>query len=186
LGFKSFISGKLGKGGKELSDLSKAMLVTGAGGQAKQSLPDIEMRKLLGINRDMIKDDWVLGFLEAQSLIPIQVKDQQGKLHDVMRVNWDIAALRICASPVNRTSIIGKNEAELIKLINESIVDLIELQMDEDEYELGQTNALDAINVYLRFAVNDAYEGKKANLLKTIQTATRYEIGEAKEGKKAI
>lgn len=159
------------RGNKLDPEYMKALSMQVAAGESKQSMSDIEYKKLLLIDRELIHDDFIEKLLESKAYVPYQVKNN-GKTENRYMIDWNMVALRFVYSHLNRTSFITKEEAELVKLYVESIMIRIKMQTKEHEYDLGQGNVLDALDVLARLSVDDSIDGRKARLLKTIPRVT--------------
>jgi len=57
-------------------------------------------------------------------------------------------------------------DVEIAQLEVERFIDRVEMNMDEDTYEFGGTNLLEAFGKIIQTAWSDAKDGKKARLLK--------------------
>lgn len=175
--------------GKGDPEFNKALTMAAAGATAKQGIGDLEYKKLLLIDRELIHDDFIEQLLERKAYVPYQVKVKDGnseKNETRYMIDWNMVALRFVYSHLNRTSFITKEEAELVKLYVESIMIRIKMQTKEHEFDLGQGNVLDALDVLARLSVDDSIDGRKARLLKTIPRVTELYVNPEEKQRKGI
>lgn len=175
------VKDKILRRGKRDPEYSKALGLAYTQGQGQKPLSEQEWREQLGINYELLHDEFIEAMLQARCYKPgriVKIKDDGGNEREIIvpELDRDMAALRTLMSHLNRTSFITSEEGELIKLYMERTIIGIEMKMDEDDYDLGEGNLLDAINVLIRLAVDDAVEGRKAKLIKTIPRRTEITV----------
>ena len=144
-------------------------------GDSQRPLSESEMIEQLGINIHIIEDDKLNSFLEQICLI----KDKQGKVLDV---DLNALALRIMATKLIRSSWVDPIDVDIAQLELERLINRVEMDMDEDTYEYGGTNLLEAIAKVVQTAWSDAKGGRKAKLLKVSPRV--FEINMPEPGKK--
>jgi len=144
-------------------------------GGASRPVSETEMMEQLGINIHMIEDDKLNSFLEKISII----KDGDDKVEDI---DLNTLALRIMSTKLIRASWVDPIDVDIAQLEVEALIDRIELDMDEDTYEFGGSNLLEAMGKVIQTAWSDAKGGRKAKLMKV--TPRVYEISMTEPGKK--
>jgi len=138
--------------------------------------PDVkEMMDELGINIHMIEDDKLNIFLENIALI----KNGDDKVEDI---DLNALALRIMSTKLIRASWVDPIDVEIAQLELERLINRVEMDMDEDTYEYGGTNLLEAMSKVIQTAWADAKNGRKAKLMKV--TPKVFEITMTEPGKK--
>jgi len=143
------------------------MLHAGVLGDSQRPISQQELMQQMGINLQIIEDEGLNSLLEQMSFI----KNDDG----TMKVDLDTLALRVQNSKLIRTSFVDPIDAEIAQLENERFIDRIEMNMDEDLYEFGGTNLLEAFGKVIQTAWSDAKDGQKARLLKA--TGRVIEVG---------
>lgn len=141
---------------------------------ASRPVSETEMMEQLGINIHMIEDDKLNTFLETISV----VKDCKGKIE----VDLNTLALRIMSTKLIRASWVDPIDVDIAQLELERLINRVEMDMDEDTYEYGGTNLLEAMAKVIQTAWSDAKNGRKAKLMKV--TPRIYEITMTEPGKK--
>jgi len=144
-------------------------------GSLSRPVSDTEMMEQLGINIHMIEDDKLNSFLENISTI----KDGDNKITDI---DLNTLALRIMSTKLIRASWVDPIDVDIAQLEVEALIDRIELDMDEDTYELGGSNLLEAMGKVIQTSWSDAKNGRKAKLMKVSPKV--YEITMTEPGKK--
>ena len=99
-------------------------------------------------------------------------------------IDYDMVALRLIISHVNRASFITPFQYKILKIKLRYVLKCIRIRMNPRDYNLGINNTLKAIEIYVSFLLADAVDGRKAKLLKTVPRITRLEVeGQEKQGK---
>lgn len=166
----------LGRGKQVDGEFKKGLTQIALGGELARPLTEQEMREQLGINVHMIDDETLTKFLEDLS------KGIDGKGNQT--IDLDAASLRILASKLLRTSYIEPIDALIGQLEVENLIARMELEMNEEEYELGGTNFLEATGQLIKTAYSDSVNGRKAKLLKVTPKAFEINIPEQDKKKK--
>jgi len=144
-------------------------------GDSQRPVDEQTMAEQLGINIHTIEDDKLNSFLEQIAII----KGPDGTVKDV---DLNALALRVMVSKLIRSSWVDPIDVDIAQLEVERLINRVEMEMDEDTYEYGGTNLLEAVAKIIQTAWSDAKGGRKAKLLKV--TPRVYEITMAEPGKK--
>jgi len=139
---------------KEGSEIKAAMTHGTVLGDTQRGIPDQELLQELGINIHMLEDDNLTALLKALSTSNKKNED------------LDDLALRVMSSKLIRSSWLDPIDTMIGQLEAERLITRIEMNMNEDEYEYGGTNLLEAISKIIQTAYSDAKDGRKAKLLK--------------------
>jgi len=131
-------------------------------GDSQRPISQQELMQQMGINLQIIEDEGLNSLLERMSFIENEGKDGKKSV----QVDLDTLALRVMSSKLIRTSFVDPIDAEIAQLEVERFIDRVEMNMDEDTYEFGGTNLLEAFGKIIQTAWSDAKDGKKARLLK--------------------
>jgi hypothetical protein len=170
--------------GEKLSpEMKSAMVIAHLQSEASRGVETNEqiLREQLGTNYEMLHDPDVEALLTEEVYQKLYWVDETqkspesplGKVHVAKGdINFDMAALRLLYSQVNRSSFISPHEALIIKIKLRNIMRRIKLQTRPDQYSLGFVNFLKAVEINMMFLLNDAIEGRKARLLKTSPRVT--------------
>jgi len=126
-------------------------------GDSQKSPQEMEILERQGINIHMIEDSNLNTYLEKMSVI-----ENNGK----SEVDLNAFALRIMATKLIRASWVDPIDVDIAQLELERLINRVEMDMDEDTYEYGGTNLLEAIAKVIQTAWSDAKGGRKAKLLK--------------------
>ncbi len=161
------------RGKKENQEVRNAMKYGAVMGEAGRPVTDQEMMESLGINIHVIEDERLTSMLERAAFQ--NNGNEEG-------VDLNLFSLRIMTSKLIRSSWVDRIDAMIGQLEAERLVNRIELNMDEDTYEYGGTNLLDAMVKLIQTAWSDATDGRKAKLLKV--TPRVFEIGMRETKKK--
>lgn len=143
-------------------------------GDSMRPQSEQEMIEQLGINYHMLEDDEL-----SRILMNLAITKNDGQEAEI---DLNALAMRIDASKVIRASYVEPIDAEIAQLEAERSVNRIELSLNEDTYEYGGTNLLEAYSRFVKTAWSDATKGRKAKLLKVISKSFEVNIPEA--GKK--
>jgi len=143
-------------------ELKRAMVHAGVLGDSQRPISQQELLQQMGINLQIIEDEGLNSLLERMSFI--ENKDNDG--NETVTVDLDTLALRVMSSKLIRTSFVDPIDAEIAQLEVDRFIDRVEMNMDEDTYEFGGTNLLEAFGKVIQTAWSDAKNGKKARLLK--------------------
>ncbi len=162
--------------GKELSDLQKAVVHSITAAEGSRPLSEHEEAQNLGINRAMIQDDGLLKWLDA--LAKVKGSDPNYPIIDL-----NMLALRIKASPLLRTSYVDEADAKIAMLEAEQFIDRVEMELDEDTYDYGGTNFLEAMKDIIITSWADSTNGRKAKLLKVQPKAFEISVPEQQQKK---
>lgn len=165
---------RLRRGKKEDTETRSALKYAALVGEAQHPITSQEMYQQLGINVHIIEDDKLIELLERLSF----AKND----NDEVEVDKDSLALRVMASKLIRSSWLDPLDSIIGQLEAERLVNRIEMNMNEDEYEYGGTNLLEAFLKLIQTAYSDAKDGRKAKLLKV--TPRVFEIGMRETKKK--
>lgn len=157
------ILGILRRGKKEPSELQKAAIHSIIAGESGRTASEREDAAILGINLNMIQDEGLTKWLDRLSVIKTNGKD--GNPSDAF-VDLNMLALRFKCSSLIRTSYVEAADAQIAMMEAEQFVDRIEMDLDEDNYEYGGTNLLEAICDVIKTSWADSVNGRKAKLLK--------------------
>lgn len=144
-------------------------------GEAQRPQQEAEMMEQLNINIHIIEDEKLNSYLE-QIATKVDEKGNPNGIH------LDNMALRILTSKLIRSSWVDPIDVDIAQLEVERLVNRIEMNMDEDTYEYGGTNLLEAVAKVVQTAWSDAKGGRKAKLLKV--TPRILEISMPEPGKK--
>lgn len=153
-----------------------------AAGESQRPLTEQEMMESLGINIHMIEDSRVSDILSGMSCEVEAGGDGKPVVRDV---DLNMLAMVVATSKLIRTSYVDSVDAEIGQLEAERFVLRQLIGMNEDTFELGGYNFLDAVSQIIKTAWSDAKMGRKAKLLKV--TAKTFEVhtpekGEEKRG----
>jgi len=144
-------------------------------GDASRPASETEIMETLGINIHIIEDEKLMALLDRM----VDTKDENGNPNGV---DLDNLALRVMATKLIRGSWVDPIDVDIAQLEVERLINRIEMNMDEDTYEYGGTNLLEAIAKVIQTAWSDAKGGRKAKLLKV--TPKVFEISMPEPGKK--
>lgn len=174
------------KGDKMSSEMRQALVLAHVSGEASRTSESEMNRRLeLETNFEMLHDTPVEEMLTDMMYDKLYWTDPNekdaanplGKVHVARgELNYDMAALRMMWSQVNRASFLSPKEAGVIKIKIRNIMRRIKLQSRPDEYSLGKVNFLKAIEIHLYILLNDAIEGRKAKLLKMSSKGTTLNV----------
>jgi hypothetical protein len=128
-------------------------------GESQRSPVDSELMEQLGINIHLIEDEDLNNLLNKLAII-------EGKDGSPPEIDMNALALRVMASKLIRGSWVDPIDVDIAQLELECFMDRIEMSMDEDTYEFGGTNLLEAIAKVVYTAWSDAKGGRKAKLMK--------------------
>lgn len=159
-GFFNRIRGKQ----SEPTDFEKAMMHSVVSSDTQRTQAEHEEAQQLAINLPMIHDDYVLKTLESMAIVKWQTPGEKGEPRT--QINWDLLALRVKTSPLIRTSYVDPIDMQIALLESEMFILRTEMNLNEEEYELGGTNFLEAMGDLIATAWSDAKDGRKAKLLK--------------------
>jgi hypothetical protein len=178
---KQFFDNIFHRGEQKMNDeMRRAVLLNAAAGEATQkSDADVMWQQQLGTNYELLHDDGVEDLLNEAMFKKAVVYNQVTQKWEVIakaQLDFDMAALRILISPVNRASFLSPKEAEAMKYKIRAILKRIKMQMNPDHYNLGVSNFLKSIEIYTEFALNDAMDGRKAKLTKTIPKISTFQV----------
>lgn len=151
-------------------EVTNAYLAAAAQGEAmRSSEADVSREEQLGTNNELLHDKAVEGLLEEEMYqkIVYQIVDNKGApLMDaagnpklgVLRgdLNYDMAAIRMILSHVNRASFLNPAEAAIMKVRIRAMIKMIKLQTSPDRFNLGFANFLRGIEIAAIFLINDA------------------------------
>lgn len=151
---------------QEPSDFQKAMIHSIVTADTQKTQAEHEEAQQLAINLPMLRDDYLLKTLESMAIVKYYSQADKEKKNPLAHINWDLLALRAKASPLIRTSYVDPIDTLIAQVESEIFVLRIEMNLNEDEYELGGTNFLEAMGDIFMTAWSDAKEGRKAKLLK--------------------
>jgi hypothetical protein len=171
------LSRLFGRESKEPSELSKVLMHAAFSGEAGRPITEHEMMESLGINVHMIEDTSLTHFLEELS------KERNDK-KEIVGFDLDIVALRIMVSKLIRTSYVDPIDAQIAQLETERFITRIEMELDEDTYEYGGTNFLEACGKIISTAWSDSINGRKAKILKVMPKAFEISVPSEAEKKK--
>jgi hypothetical protein len=164
--------------GKELTEQQKISIHSIFSGESSRSLSEREDAALLGINREMIHDDSLEKWLEKLSVLKSE--------EDEPIVDMNMMALRIKSSCLIRTSFVDPIDARIHMLEAEQFVERVELDMDEDTYDYGGTNFLEAVKDVIVTGWSDSVNGRKAKLLKVTSKAFEVSVPEQQQKQKVM
>ena len=154
----------------------KAAVMTGVlMGEAQRPISQQEIIEQLGINIHIIEDDRLNALLEGMAVM-------RNKDGNVDEVDLDALALRVMASKLIRSSWVDPIDADIAQLEVERFINRVEMNMDEDTYEYGGTNLLEAVGKIIQTAWSDAKNGRKAKLLKVTPRVFEISMPEKKKG----
>jgi len=131
--FKIFRRGK-----KETSEAHKIVMHSAVLGDSQRPIAEAEIVQALGINIHTIEDDKLNHYLEQLSFI----KNGEGEVVDV---DLNALALRVMATKLIRASWVDPIDVDIAQLDMEAMIHRVEMDMDEDTYEYGGTNFLEAV-----------------------------------------
>ncbi len=132
---------------------------------------EIAFREELATNYELLHDEKLEKFMEDLMYKPGVILNPTTGQYEVIRradIDFDMAALRMIISHVNRASFISPEEAEVLKIKLRHIIRRIRMRMRPDTYNLGVANFLKAVEIYVLVMLSDAVGGRKAKLTKTI------------------
>ena len=101
-------------------------------------------------------------------------------LREVKKDN-DLKEFLPLISHLNRTSRLGREQAELYKLEAESLVLMKEATMDEDKYEINGWVKLRSFLTFVKMLYDDTVGGWRGRLVTERRRITRIERGRAEE-----
>jgi len=101
-------------------------------------------------------------------------------LYQVMK-DPDLKEFIPLISHLNRTSRLGRDQAELYKLEAESLVLMKEATMDEDKYEINGWVKLRSFLTFVKMLYDDTVGGWRGRLVTERRRITRIERGRAEE-----
>lgn len=179
----SFLGKLFGKGKKGYDDKQMAMMHGVLTNQSGMSTSDREALMNLGINREMITDDNLFRIL---GLLTVRTEDNGDGKPIVQDINPNMLAIRIMASQLIRCSFVDPIDAEIAMLESDRLIKRIEIVMDEDTYEYGGANFLDACNEIIKTAWCDAKNGRKAKLLKVMLKSFEITMPEVQKKREAV
>ena len=177
MGIIGWIKGVFGK--KPNNEELREVKAYAAYGEASRPLSEHEIVEQLGINYHMIHDDAIERVLEGSAL-----REPNGEEEDNPSDRAQTLAIRVLMSNLIRTSYVDPYDAEINKLKAERDIGLIELDMDEDSYEFGGSNLLNAFATIIKTAWDDAKNGRKAKLLKVMPRTLEIRTGTEEQSKK--
>ncbi|RLI22927.1 hypothetical protein DRO45_00140 [Candidatus Bathyarchaeota archaeon] len=157
---------RLFKRGQKNGEAEQALIHGLAVGESQRPLTEQEMLEALGINIHMIEDQSVKDILSGMSY-DVRVTED-GKVVPTGDVDINMLAMTVATSKLIRTSYVDPIDAEIGQLEAERFVLRQLIGMDEDTYELGGHNFLDALSQIIKTAWSDAKHGRKAKLLKVM------------------
>jgi len=146
-------------------------------GESQRSLTQEQTMQDLGINIHMIEDENLISLLQSMS-VELE-KDDSGNTV-IKNVDLNMIATVIMASKLIRTSWVDPIDADIMQLRLKRFMIRQELDMNEDEYELGGTNFNDALYTLLYTAWCDAKNGRKPKLLKVYGKSLEVRVAENK------
>lgn len=148
-------------------------------GESQRSPMDRELMEQLGINIHLIEDEGLNNLLNQLAIL----KDKDGNPNEY---DMNALALRVMASKLIRGSWVDPIDVEIAQLELECFMDRIEMSLDEDAYEFGGTNLLEAIAKVIYTAWSDAKGGRKAKLMKVRARVLETAITEARKKRESI
>jgi hypothetical protein len=158
-----------------------------AGGESQRNESEQQWREQLGTNYEMMHDDALedlFNELMWQARLYQDPATKEWKVAKRAVIDYDMVALRLIISHVNRASFITPFQYKILKIKLRYVLKCIRIRMNPRDYNLGINNTLKAIEIYVSFLLADAVDGRKAKLLKTVPRITRLEVeGPEKQGK---
>jgi hypothetical protein len=157
------------------------MAALAQGEASRSSEADVSREEQLGTNNELLHDKAVEAMLEEEMYqrIVYETTDSKGNpAYGVMRgdLNYDMAAIRMILSHVNRASFLNPAEADIMKVRIRAMVKMIKLSTPPDRFNLGFANFLRSIEINCNFLINDAEGGRKGKLLKTVPRISQIEL----------
>ncbi len=190
MGF-GFLGRILGKGGKpDAIEYRRTMVHNIVGNEMGKPMTETEAARELGIDLQMIEDDNVNRVLRYMSGMETKavgadgqpIMDASGQAVTDGDMDLNMLATMFMTSKLIRTGYADPIDVEIAQAEAQLFVDRIELDLNEDEYELGGTNFLDALKQIILMNFSCAKNGRMAKLLKV--TGKAYEIRMPGERKK--
>lgn len=161
------------------NEIRNAAVLSTVAGEAQKPDSEIQWREQLGTNYELLHDDAIEQMLEEEMYEKALVHDATTGKWQVVRtgkINYNIAALRTIVSHIIRSSFISRDEAIDIELDVEAIIKRIILQCSPDAYNMGLSNWLESIRIWVHIALHDSIDGCKAKLTKTVPRVTQVEV----------
>lgn len=124
----------------------------------------------------MIMDDRLTDVLETM------IKDAQKNGDTSMAHN--LLSVRMRMSHVNRCSFLPSIAVTIAQLENELALGQMMIWADEESFEFGFANLMEACTQFTDIALHDAENGKKAHALKLVSVSKSYELPMFKKGEK--
>lgn len=148
-------------------------------GSSQNPMDEQRLMEELNINIHMIEDKPLNDFLSDIATI----KDDKG---NVTEYDLNVVALRVLASKLIRTSYVDPIDVDIAQLEVDRLINRVEMNMDEETYEYGGTNLLEAMGKIIQTAWSDAKIGRKAKLLKVSPRVYEITIPEVEKRKRGI
>lgn len=120
----------------------------------------------------------------GRSVYMVMDPDVQAILNNPEKTNPQLQALLPAFSHLNRTTKIGKTQAELLTLDYEYLSLIHKLNMNEDEYENVGWALLESLKIFASGIISDALDGFKARVITEQIKIIRTEL--QKQKKKGI
>jgi hypothetical protein len=156
----------------------------------------VSLGRLFGGDKEKLayKHDLVCSTMEGESRQPespeqeyIQMMAKVGYLTvDEHVIRWlfdhpQFHALIAALAPVNRTTVLTKQQAEINRIDLEILITMMKVTMDSDVYESGALEVLQGFRIFGNNIINDAVEGKKLQALTQVHKRVEIET-ERKKG----